>query len=123
VKYDQRSNLILGAGIVASVIVIIVFIAALLGSKYGEVAAAPATPIAGILALIASVLVYRAAMSSRRGAAAREGCSRHISAVELRIPRPKLLAELWENLSDPPPNALHEIRFIPSTSTARTHGD
>jgi hypothetical protein len=36
----------------------------------------------------------------------------HMSAVELRVPRPKQLDELWENLSDFPPDAICEIRSI-----------
>jgi hypothetical protein len=35
-----------------------------------------------------------------------------MSAVELRVPRPKQLDELWENLSEFPPNAIYEIRSI-----------
>jgi hypothetical protein len=36
----------------------------------------------------------------------------YMSAVELRVPRPKQLDELWDNLSEFPPNAIYEIRSI-----------
>lgn len=36
----------------------------------------------------------------------------HVSAIELRIPRPRQLDEIWEDLSDCDPNAVHEILSI-----------
>jgi hypothetical protein len=35
-----------------------------------------------------------------------------MAATQLRIPRPKQLEELWNNLSDLPPPAINEIRTI-----------
>jgi hypothetical protein len=35
-----------------------------------------------------------------------------VSATKIRIPRPKQLEEIWNNLSDFPPSAIHEIRTI-----------
>jgi hypothetical protein len=136
---NQQHNLSFGLGLAAAAIIIIAFIVALMGSTSGEVAAALATLIAGILALIAGALVYRAAMSSRNDAQKREkdedrrcklnpflkaehmayilmqvaplglnaarlafskmtpdgqSIPGHMSAVEIRIPRPRQLDEL-----------------------------
>jgi hypothetical protein len=65
-----------------------------------------------ILMQVAPLRLKAAQLSFSKVAPDGQSIPGHMSAAELRIPGPKQLDELWENLSDFSPNAIYEIRNI-----------